>query len=95
MAVILIRAIYWFAQLLTLLLVLRAILSWFAQNPYSSLGRIYQVLLRLTEPIVSPCRNLLRRLNINTGMLDFSVLVAFFLIEIVSNVLMQLVMMFL
>lgn len=92
---ILIRAIYWFAQLLTLLLVLRAILSWFAQNPYSSLGRIYQVLLRLTEPIVSPCRNLLHRLNINTGMLDFSVLVAFFLIEIVSNVLMQLVMMFL
>lgn len=92
MAIILIRAIYWFAQVLTMLLVLRAILSWFAQNPYSSLGRIYGILLRLTEPIVNPCRNLLRRLNINTGMLDLSVLVAFFLIEIVSNVLVRIVL---
>lgn len=93
MTIVLVRAIYWFAQILTLALVLRAVLSWFAQNPYSTLGKIYMLMIKLTEPIVNPCRELLRKLNINTGMLDFSVLVAFFLIEIVANLLVRIVMM--
>ncbi len=93
MAVVIIRAIYWFAQLLTMLLVLRALLSWFARDPYSGIGKFYAFLIRLMEPIVNPCRQLLYKLNINTGMFDFSVLIAFFLIEIVANVLAKLVMM--
>lgn len=92
MAVILVRAIYWFAQILTFMLVMRAVFSWFARDPYSTSGRIYSVLIRLTEPVVSPCRQLLYKLNINTGMLDFSVLIAFFLIEIVANVLARIVL---
>lgn len=92
MEIILVRAIYWFAQILTLLLVLRAVLSWFARDPYSTLGKIYAVIIRLTEPVVEPCRLLLYKLNVNTGMLDFSVLIAFFLIEIIANVLAKLVL---
>lgn len=92
MAIILIRAISWFARILTMALVIRALLSWFARDPYSPLGKAYAVMVRITEPIVDPCRRLLARLNINTGMLDFSVLVAFFLIEIVANILMRLVL---
>ena len=91
MAMILIRAIYWFAQILTMALVLRAILSWFARDPYSTLGKFYMVMIRLTEPVVSPCRKLLERMRLNTGMLDFSVLLAFFLIEIIANVLVRIV----
>ena len=45
--------------------------------------------IRLTEPIVEPCRRLLSRWN--TGMLDFSVLLAFFLVEIVENILIRIV----
>ena len=93
MAVILVRAIYWFAQVLTLMLVARALLSWFARDPYSTVGRIYGVLIKVTEPIVNPCRQLLYKLNINSGMLDFSVLLAFFLIEIVANLLAKIVLM--
>ena len=92
MAIILVRAIYWFAQILTFLLVLRAVFSWFARDPYSTSGKIYGVLIRLTEPIVNPCRQLLYKLNINTGMFDFSVLIAFFLIEITANILAKIVL---
>ncbi|MFR7990961.1 MAG: YggT family protein [Anaerovoracaceae bacterium] len=91
MAYILIRAINWFAQLLILALVIRALLSWFARDPYSTLGKVYMVLVRLTEPVVNPCRRLLQRFNVNTGMFDFSVLLAFFLIEIVARLLTYLI----
>ena len=91
MAYILIRAINWFAQLLILALVIRALLSWFARDPYSTLGKVYMVLVRLTEPVVNPCRRLLQRFNVNTGMFDFSVLLAFFLIEIVARLLNYLI----
>ncbi len=89
MAYVLIRAIHWFARILTLLLVGRALLSWFARDPYSPVGRLYMYSIRLTEPIVEPCRRLLSRWN--TGMLDFSVLLAFFLVEIVENILIRIV----
>lgn len=86
---ILIYAISWFANLLVTLLLVRALLSWFANNPYSMLGKIYMVLVRLTEPIVMPCRRLLSRFN--TGMFDFSVLLAMLLIELVANLLIRLI----
>ena len=92
MAIILIRAIHWFARILILLLCGRAILSWFARDPYSPLGKVYMITIQLTEPIVSPCRRLLSRWN--TGMLDFSVLLAFFLVEICENVLIRIIVSF-
>ncbi len=88
---ILARAINLFAQVITLFLVLRAIFSWFAQNPYSTIGKIYRFLIDFTEPIVIPCRNLLARLNFNTGMLDFSVFLAFILVEFIARILIRLV----
>ena len=92
MIIILCRAISWFANLITLALVIRALLSWFAQDPYSPLGRAYMVMGRITEPVVAPCRALLARLNVNTGMFDFSVLLAFFLVEIVAKVLIRILL---
>lgn len=92
MGIILARAIKWFAELLFMMLFLRAILSWFARDPYSPLGKAYQVMLRITEPVVSPCRNLIYKLNINTGMLDFSVLLAMIMVELVSNILIRLIL---
>ena len=87
----LITAIYWFAQLLITALLVRAIMSWFVRDPYSTLGKIYMLVIRFTEPIVEPCRRLLDKLNLNMGMFDFSVLLAFFLIEILANLLIRLV----
>ena len=87
----LIRLIRWVAQLLMLLLAARAICSWFAR-PGTTAYRIYQILAMLTEPIVAPCRNITRRFN--TGMLDISVLLAFFLVMLLENLLIRLILMF-
>ncbi|MBR3786055.1 MAG: YggT family protein [Firmicutes bacterium] len=91
MGLILIRTISWFARFLTTMLLLRAIMSWFVRDPYSTLGKIYMAIIRFTEPMVEPCRRLLEKMNLNTGMFDFSVLLAFFLVEIVASICMNIV----
>lgn len=87
---ILITAVNMFSEIIIMLLLGRAIFSWFARNPYSTVGKIYRFLIDITEPIVAPCRNLLARLNFNTGMLDFSVFIAFFAVEIVTKIIITL-----
>ncbi len=85
MGMILITAISWFTRFLTMALLLRAVMSWFVQDPYSTLGKIYMGIIRFTEPIVEPCRRLLDRINLNTGMLDFSVFLAMILVEVIAT----------
>lgn len=89
MEIVLIRAVHWFAEIIIMMLILRAILSWFVQSYSSGIGGIYRTLIQLTEPFVAPWRRLLS--NVNTGMLDFSVLIAFFAIEIVERILIILI----
>ncbi|MBQ1422476.1 MAG: YggT family protein [Firmicutes bacterium] len=91
MAYVLIRAISLFAEVLELMLLARALLSWFVRDQYSTLGKIYIAIIRFTEPIVAPCRRALSRLN--TGMFDFSVLLAMLLISAVSNILIRIIYM--
>jgi YggT family protein len=58
----------------------RAILSWFdrsGQNPIS------QVLIQLTEPIISPIRQIMPR----TGMIDLSPMISIFAIIILRQIL--------
>lgn len=90
MRLLLAQAIVWFANLLTTILLIRCIFSWFRPNPYGFLGKLNELTISITEPIVAPCRALLSRFN--TGMFDFSVLLAFFLIEFVRNVLIQILL---
>ena len=91
MGYLLVRAIGWFAHFLTTMLLIRAIMSWFVRDPYSTLGKIYMAIIRFTEPMVEPCRRLLDKINLNTGMFDFSVLLAFFMIEIIATICMNIV----
>lgn len=84
MIFILIKAVSWFAQVLIYLLLGRAIMSWFVRDPSSQLFNLYQLAIRLTEPILMPCRRLLSRFN--TGMMDFSILLAFLIISFARNI---------
>ena len=86
---ILIYAIYTFAEIINTALVVRAIFSWFAQNPYSTAGKIYSVLVRFTEPIVEPFRRFLSRFN--TGMFDFSLLLALFAVQFLCRFLVRII----
>lgn len=93
MVTTLINAVYIFSELLIWLILARCILSWFVRNPYSVIGKIYVVIIKLTEPIVAPCRSLLERFN--TGMFDFSLLLAFVLVEVASQLIIRLLMLLL
>ena len=89
MAQTLVFAIYLFGEVITSAMLIQAILSWFVRDRYSPLGKLYMLLSSFTEPIVAPCRRLLSR--VNTGMLDFSLLLALVVVQLVTNILIRIV----
>ncbi len=84
------RAILIFSDLFVWALIIRAVFSWFVRDQYSTLGKIYIALIRFTEPVVAPCRKALSRLN--TGMFDFSVLLAMILVQAVARLLVNIIL---
>jgi YggT family protein len=92
---ILALAVSRFCDLLMLLLLGRAVLSWFV-NPYNyhsrgALHKLNSLLTQLTEPVVAPCRKLLS--NFNTGIFDFSILVAILAITLIRRLLLMILQM--
>ncbi len=79
-----------------MVLVARAVLSWF---PISRNNKFVDLLHAITEPVLSPIRNMLNRSSIfNNSMLsmmDFSPIVAFLLIEVIRNVIFSIFRVFL
>ncbi|MBA2278300.1 MAG: YggT family protein [Chloroflexia bacterium] len=65
-------------QIYTFILIGRAICSWFDPGFRSSIGKI---LYDLTEPIIAPIRQIVPPV----GMLDLSILVAFFILFILRQ----------
>ncbi len=66
-----------FVTILTFAIIARAVLTWFIQDPTNP---VLGVLTDITEPVVAP----VRRLMPNTGMIDFSPLVALILLQILE-----------
>lgn len=73
------------SQVLTVLVLAQAILSYFV-SPYHP---VREALDRLLEPLYAPIRRILPQ----TGMLDFSPLVLIILVQIVSRLLISIVLM--
>ena len=87
--IILAQIIIWISNVLIILLLARSVLSWivyYSHNYNSSLGRVFQLITGITEPIVAPVRRLISRF-VNTGSLDLAPLATFFLIILVSRIL--------
>ena len=87
--IILAQLVYWVCQILIFILIARAILSWvvyYGRQFNSPLGRIYQILSAITEPIVAPVRRLISRF-INTGPVDIAPLATFVIIMLVRVIL--------
>ena len=95
--VVLIEAIHLFSMMLIFLIFARAILSWFPEPSNDVVRRIYFGVLRvahtLTDPIVGPIRNLIRRSPLGGPgmMLDFSPIIALLVINFARNLLITLV----
>ncbi|MBN2829852.1 MAG: YggT family protein [Candidatus Cloacimonetes bacterium] len=64
-------------RLYEFLIILRAILSWFGPDPYN---QYYQLLIRVTEPVLKPIRQVLPSMGI-----DLSPLIAILLIDLIRG----------
>ena len=67
------------ANIYIILIILRAVLSWFAVDPYNPL---YRFLISITEPVLAPIRRILPFSGI-----DLSPFIAILLIQILMNLL--------
>ena len=67
-----------FIQLLTWSVVARSLLSWF---PIDQGSPLYQLLYRVTEPIIDP----VRRVMPNTGMMDLSPMVTIIMLIVMGQ----------
>ena len=74
------RFISLLCEVLTLLILVRVVMSWFTQNQANPLVHlVYQV----TEPFLAPLRRVIPRM----GMIDFTPLVAVVLLQLIATVL--------
>ncbi len=73
------RPLYDLGQLFILILVVRAVLSYFPYRSDSPLNPVRRVVTAITEPVLAP----FRRIIPPVGMFDLSFLVAFIVCEII------------
>ena len=86
---LLLQAVDKFFSLLYFLILIRIILSWIPGLRDSGFGRI---IYELTEPILGPIRRMLDNSPIGGGMmLDFSPIIALFIMKIISVILQSII----
>ena len=76
---IVIQVVQTLFEVYSFILLARVLTSWFQVDPYNPVIRI---LYQLTEPLLAPIRRLLPQ----TGMMDFSPIVAFLVITVVERI---------
>lgn len=69
-------------RLLDSLILVRVLLSFF---PEIRASKIAYFIYQLTEPILAPCRSLLDRLGLSMGMMDFSPILAFIMLDVIRS----------
>ncbi len=76
------RAISILFDIIEFLILVRIIFSFLRIGPYNPVGRF---IFEMTEPILRPIRELIYKLGIDTGMFDFSPLIAVLLFQIILS----------
>lgn len=85
--VIFYRALEILLQLIQFLIVIRILMSFMNINPNNPIG---QIVYELTNPVLAPAKALLSMLPFNTGMLDFSPIVAMLLLRFILDIVKKL-----
>lgn len=76
------RSLIYLVNLIEILILIRIVMSFVNFNGNNAIGHfIYE----LTEPILAPARALIAKLGIDTGMFDFSPIVAMLFLRIILN----------
>ena len=82
MSILLTNAINVFFRIMYILIFVRVLMSWIPNARYSAIGNI---IYTLTEPILGPVKRM---------MLDFSPVIALFILDIIQMILLYIVRMF-
>ncbi|MCR4434287.1 MAG: YggT family protein [Clostridiales bacterium] len=78
------KAIVGVLELIEIAIVIRAVISWF---PISGDNAFVKILNQITEPVLSPIRGIINRSSVGRNIVvDFSPIIAFFLIELVIRI---------
>lgn len=64
------------------LILVRVLLTFF---PTLQSSRISYFIYQMTEPILAPCRAILDKLGLGMGMIDFSPILAFIILNLLQN----------
>lgn len=83
---ILIWSVSKFFSIIYILMFIRIALSWIRVSPYN---KTVNILYQLTDPLLEPFKRLIDRLGINTGMIDFSPLIAYLVFNFVENLIIR------
>ncbi len=75
--------LYTFISVIMFLMFARAILSWFVRDLSNPIVRF---LFEVTEPLISPIRNLLQKMGLGGGMIDFSFIVTYLILLVLLEV---------
>ena len=69
-------------EILTYIIFIRVILSWFSHNPYQP---IIKLIYQISDTILSPIRNLVSPI----GGIDISPIIAIFIIQMIKNIILK------
>lgn len=84
---VLAQAIYWLINIVSILIVVRALLSWL---PLGENNKLIYFLDMMTEPVVSPIRKLLNKSETVSQLpIDFAPLIALILLSVISGLVMS------
>jgi YggT family protein len=82
----LVRILDYLVEIYVILLIARALLSWFPSEPGTTLYSIVRGLDRLTEPLLRPIRRALPPLRAGGMAIDLSIIVAIIGLEVLLGV---------
>ncbi|MCF6462717.1 YggT family protein [Clostridium sp. Cult1] len=83
------RALSILFNIIEVLILVRIILSFLRIGPYNPIGRI---VYELTEPILAPARELIYKIGIDTGMFDFSPIVAVLILRLILGIIRRVIL---
>lgn len=70
-------------QVYNILILLRVLASWIIRDPYN---QIYHFLFNITEPVLAPIRRIIPAVGV-----DFSPIIAYFLLSLLTRILISLI----
>ncbi len=79
------QVILWIIEAYVVVLLLRAVLSWFPISSGSPLQPVERVLTQVTEPVLAPVRRVLPPMRFGGTAIDLSMIVVIIVLELVAK----------